>query len=309
MADFSEYTGPSAEWLALEPTLPQLPEDLSVEELKALLNKTREESATRDMIDQGLDSKVQMQDHIVVARDGATLEARTYRPAGVPISQRLPVYIYLHGGGFLFGTLSSEDTACSSIVATRAENDTPVVVFNVNYRHTPEYRYPTAWNDVEDAFVWVHEHISDIGGIGDQVVVGGISAGARMTASLTLAQMRGEDKRLAACPKIAGQVLMIPWLVAPEYYAPRKEMLRSPELSSYVQCAEAPVLPNSRLQLFGALLGINGVKDASEDRRMNPGNATDEEVKHLPPTAFGIAGNDMLRDEGLFYAKLLSENG
>ncbi|OJJ81308.1 alpha/beta hydrolase [Aspergillus glaucus CBS 516.65] len=309
MADFSEYTGPSPEWLALEPTLPQPPKNLSVEELKALLNKSREETSTQDMIHQGLSSKVQIHDHIVIARDGATLEARTYRPAGVPISERLPVYIHLHGGGFLFGTLSSEDAACSRIVASRAEHGSPVVVFNVNYRHTPEYRYPTAWNDVEDAFIWVHEHISDIGGISEQLVVGGISAGAWMTASLTLAQLSGKDKRLADCPKIAGQVLMIPCLVLLDHYAPRKEKLRSPELSSYVQCAEAPILPSSRLQLFNKLLGLYDAKDAREDRQMNPGNATTDEVKDLPPTTFGIAGNDPLRDEGLFYGKLLSENG
>src|ERR1700712_971703 len=107
MADFSEYAGPSAEWLALEPTLPAPPKDLSIEQLKALLNKGREDSAAQDMVDQGLSSVVQMHDFTVTARDGTPLEARTYRPAGVPISARLPVYLHLHGGGFLFGTLAS----------------------------------------------------------------------------------------------------------------------------------------------------------------------------------------------------------
>lgn len=257
----------------------------------------------------GLVPQVKMQDHKFTTRDGATLEARTYRPVDVPLSQALSVYIHLHGGGFLFGTLSSEDAICSRIVVSRARENKPVVVFNVNYRHTPEHRYPTAWNDTEDAFIWVHENITEIGGLSDEVVVGGISAGAWMTASLALAQLRGTDKRLAACPKMRGQVLMIPCLVAQDYYAPRQEMLRSPELSSYVQCAEAPILPTNRIQMFGQLLGIYDINDAREDRRMNPGNATAEEVRTLPPTTFGIAGNDPLRDEGLFYAQLLHENG
>lgn len=250
-----------------------------------------------------------MQDYTIPARDGAALEARTYRPADVDPSERLPVYIHIHGGGYLFGTLSSEDGICSRIVVSRVQKGTPVVVFNINYRHTPKHRYPTAWDDVEDAFVWVHEHIAEIGGLSDQVVVGGISAGAQLTASLALAQLRGDDKRLAACPKIRGQVLMIPCVVQMQYYAPRLEMLRSPELSSLVQCAEAPILPVSRIKMFMQLLGIYDIKDAGDDRRMNPGNATAGEVKELPPTTFGIAGNDPLRDEGLFYAKLLSENG
>lgn len=254
-------------------------------------------------------SQIQIQDYTIKSRDGADLEARTYRPSGIPASQKLPVYIHLHGGGYLFGTLSSEDAICSRIVVSRADNATPVVVVNINYRHTPEHTFPTAWNDVEDAFVWVHEHINDIGGLSDQVVVGGISAGAQLTLSLTLAQLNGDNDRVRACPKIRGQVLMIPCVVIADYYAPRKEMLRSPEVSSYVTCAEAPILPVSRIEQFMSLLKLNKTPDAARDLRMNPGNATPEQVKDLPPTTFGIAGNDPLRDEGLFFGKLLSENG
>lgn len=48
MADFSEYTGPSADWIALEPTLPKLPE-VGVEELKQMLNKNRDDLAAQGM--------------------------------------------------------------------------------------------------------------------------------------------------------------------------------------------------------------------------------------------------------------------
>lgn len=215
----------------------------------------------------------------------------------------------MHGGGFLYGTAASEDAACARIVVSQAEKSTPVTVVNLDYRHTPEFKYPVAWNDVEDGFIWVHDHITILGGLADQVVVGGISAGGQLTASLILAQLHGDNKRLLEYPKIRGQVLMIPCLVNPGYYAPRLEMLRSPELSSQIQCAEAPVLPMSRMNEFMGLLGIWGVKGAERDYRMNPGNAPAEYLKNLPPTTFGVAGNDPLRDEALFFAKLLSENG
>lgn len=52
MADFSEYTGPSADWLAVESSLPKLP-DLSPEETKKLVNKTREEASAQAMIEEG----------------------------------------------------------------------------------------------------------------------------------------------------------------------------------------------------------------------------------------------------------------
>lgn len=48
MADFTEYAGPSADWVALEPSLPKLP-NLPVEEFKQLLNKSREDIAAQAM--------------------------------------------------------------------------------------------------------------------------------------------------------------------------------------------------------------------------------------------------------------------
>ena len=258
----------------------------------------------------GLSSKVQIHDFTVPSRDGATLEARTYRPAGIPLSQPLPLFIHLHGGGYLFGTLSSEDAACSRLVAAQEAQGTPTAVFNINYRHTPEYKYPTAWNDVEDAFIWVHEHITEIGALADQVVVGGVSAGGQLTAALVLSQLHGDNEQLKALPKIRGQVLLIPCLSNLSHVGrPTDKLLRSPEVSSYVQCAEAPILPLSRIGLFSSLLGIDPAQVTDRDYRLNQGGASAEDVKDLPPTTLGVAGRDPLRDEALFFGKLLSENG
>lgn len=52
MADFSEYTGPSADWIALEPSLPKVPE-LALDRLIHVLNKDREDRAAEAMVEQG----------------------------------------------------------------------------------------------------------------------------------------------------------------------------------------------------------------------------------------------------------------
>ncbi|KAE8379146.1 Alpha/Beta hydrolase protein [Aspergillus bertholletiae] len=309
MADFSEFSTPIEEWLVLEKSLPDFPKDLSIEQLRAAANRDREERAAKAMVDEGLVSQVSMKDYKIPTRDGETLEARTYRPSSVPATQPLPVFIFYHGGGFMMGTLSSEDAICARVVVAQVAAGSPVVVVNVNYRHTPEYTYPTAWDDAEDSFHWVHDHIGDIGGEAENVVVGGISAGAYLTASLTLAQNIGKDASLAQRPKIRGQVLMIPALVTEDCYASLTAQLRDPSISSYVECEHAPILPVSRMRLFGKLLqpSASGL-ELGADRRINPGLATADEVKGLPPTTFGIAGRDPLRDEGLLFAMLLAEN-
>ena len=53
MADFSQYTGPSEEWLALEPTLPAPSEFPSLDALKAEVNARCEAIAAKSLAREG----------------------------------------------------------------------------------------------------------------------------------------------------------------------------------------------------------------------------------------------------------------
>ncbi|TPX07205.1 uncharacterized protein E0L32_010908 [Thyridium curvatum] len=296
MCDFSCYGGPSEEWLAVQAELPR-PADLELLEKKTITNQGREAIAAEGMKE--FAALVSIRDFFIPTRDGSTIEARTYRPADLPNTRQLPVYIHLHGGGFLFGTLASEDAICSRIAV-----NTHVVVLNVNYRHTPEFTYPTAWHDVQDSFMWAHAHMHNLGGDGTKVVVGGISAGAQMTASLVLEKHLGNIAQ--DCPPIAGQILMIPCLVNMDCYEPQLAKMKDPSISSVVENEFAPILPMKTARFFTDLLQIQDPRPS--DTKLNPGNASPGQVRGLPPTVFGIAGLDPLRDEGLLYAKMLTEN-
>jgi acetyl esterase/lipase len=199
MCDFSQYGGPSEEWLAVEKTLPALTFDTSQDPaaLKKSVNEQREQLGAQAM--KMLGDKVHMVTHSIPTRDGSTIEARSYRPVSKDQSETLPVYLYFHGGGFIFGTLGTEDAACASIAVK-----TGVVVLHVNYRHTPEHTFPTPFYDAQDGFAWMHKNMATIGGDPSQVVVGGISAGGQLTASLILEKHLG--KELSEYPPIAGQV-------------------------------------------------------------------------------------------------------
>lgn len=300
MCDFTCYGGPSDEWLRLAPTLPPPPPlNLSLSERKRVANQEREAQAAEEM--KSLGPQVRLRDHSIPTRDGSSIEARSYRPASTPDDTTpLPVFIHLHGGGFLLGTLDSEDAVCARIAIGAG-----VVVFSVNYRHTPEHTYPTAWNDTEDAFVWAHAHIADLGGDPLKVVIGGVSAGGQLAASLTLQKHLG--RAAAACPPIAGQVLMIPSLVHIDCYEPQLAKLRNLSVSSYVQNKNAPILSLETSRVFTDLLKIGELEVT--DTRLNQGNATEDQVRGLPPTVLGVAGVDPLRDEALLYGKLLAEAG
>ncbi|KAK5202987.1 hypothetical protein LTR96_011124 [Exophiala xenobiotica] len=312
MCDFTEYGHPSVEWLQLEATLPPATPspEVGLADLKRTTNLGRESLSKAEMVE--LNEKVVLQDFSIPTRDGQQLEARTYRlpPPTITDSedQRLlsPIYMHFHGGGFLFGTLQSEDAICSRIVL-----GTGVVVLNVNYRHTPEHTYPTAWNDAEDALLWLCNETKAGHIIGvdlQRVVIGGVSAGAYIAAALVQTVLRaGNELALPETLSIRGQVLMIPCLVFSACYASLLEQLKDHNLSSYIQAADAPILNMARKTLFNSLLQVE--KPDPADQRLNPGLVSAEVARQLPPTTLGIAGNDPLRDEGLLYGKLLSENG
>ena len=303
MCDFSQYDGPSEEWLALEAAFPMPSFDVTQDPkgIRHVVNTMRAEKAAAEMLTLG--QKVKILDHNIPTRDGSSIEARSYRPASKDASETLPVYLYFHGGGYLFGTLSSEDAKCSLIA-----DHIGVVVFNVNYRHTPEFTFPTAWLDAQDSFVWLHKNIATIGGNPSQVVVGGISAGASLTASLVLEKHLGKTKELQGLPEIAGQILMVPTLVHRSAYdeGPLKKM-KSREICSRETNANAPMLPKHVGEFFVNLLQVPSLD--FKDTKLNIVNASPDEVKGFPPTVIAVAGMDMLRDEGLLFAKLLTESG
>lgn len=298
MCDFSSYGGPSDEWLVVEASLPPPVANQTVSEMILNANQGREAIARKAMV--ALSPQVQTRDHSIQTRDGYPLEARSYRPSSVAPSEILPVYMHFHGGGFVFGTLASEDAICARIAVSVC-----AVVVNVNYRHAPEFGYPTAWNDAQDAFVWLHGHLDEVNGDGQRVVLGGISAGARLVSSLVSEKHLG--RAASGCPDVAGQVLMIPSLVHADCYEPQLKKMKDKSISSYVENENAPILPKSKIMFFEGLMKIEDPDDA--DKKLNPGNATPEDVKGLPPTVFGIACLDPLRDEGLLYAKMLTEVG
>lgn len=294
MCDFSEYGGLTKQFEELLAKQP-VPPKQSLQELKASVNDGRQKVSATEM--ENLRSQIVMQDFSIPARDGHKMEVRTYRSKSAAADSSLPLYIHLHGGGFLFGTLSSEDANCARIATA-----VPVVVLNVNYRHTPEHVYPTAWNDTEDAFEWAFINAKMLKFDHQRIVVGGISAGAWLTSSLI------QTKHLNRTPSsdsILGQVLMIPPTVHHANSAGLIARLKSPEVSSYVQNEHAPILPKARIDMFNELV----FPQVPTELRANPGNASPEQIRGLPPAVFGIAGSDPLRDEGLFYAQLLAESG
>jgi acetyl esterase len=104
---------------------------------------------------------------------------RIYQPEGF---HNLPVFIYMHGGGWVFGSLDSCESFCQYIA-----EKCKCIVISVGYRLAPEHKYPAALMDTIDAVLWTVEHISSYGGDINRLSIGGESSGANLAAAACIA--------------------------------------------------------------------------------------------------------------------------
>jgi hypothetical protein len=93
-------------------------------------------------------------------------------PAGL-----VPVFVFVHGGGFVAGDKHSAGSPAYDLVGAWAVRHGWVGV-NITYRYAPQAVWPAGAADVAAAVAWIRDHIAGYGGDPDGIVVAGNSAGA-----------------------------------------------------------------------------------------------------------------------------------
>jgi len=106
---------------------------------------------------------------------------RMYRPTA---ANPLPALVYMHGGGWVIGSIESHDSITAAIAA-----DTPCVVVSVDYLRAPEHPFPAAVDDCRAVVAWTFENAAAIGVDPSSIFVGGDSAGGNLAAAMTLASL------------------------------------------------------------------------------------------------------------------------
>jgi acetyl esterase len=208
---------------------------------------------------------------------GRELVVRTFRPrAGL-----LPAVLYLHGGGWVAGSIDSHDGVCAAL-ATDAE----VVVASVQYRRAPENPWPAPNDDAYDALLWLVAAATELGIDPARIAVGGDSAGAHLAIGAAI------EARNRGGPAIALQLLIYP-VVEPDFETP-----------SYREHAASPTLTRADMIHYWTQYLPQGATGA--DDRAVPGRA---DLRGLPPAHIIVAGCDPLHDEGVRLAERLQHAG
>ena len=222
------------------------------------------------------------QDLTIAGGPTGEVQISVYRPAGE--TGVLPVVVYTHGAGWVFGDVHTHDRLVRELT-TRAEAAT---VF-VSYSLSPEASYPTAIEQIYAVVEWIVSHGADHDLDPSRIAVAGNSVGGNMTAAVTImAKRRGG-------PRIAGQLLYYPVTNA------------AFDTGSYHQFATGYWLRRDAMQWFWDQYTTDPAQRA--EITASPLRATADELAGLPPALIINGEADVLRDEGEAYAAQLRAAG
>ena len=222
---------------------------------------------------------VEVNDITIPGGPTGPVSVRVLRPAGRN-GDTLPVVLYIHGAGWVFGSKHTHDRLIRELCA-----GTNATIVFPNYDLSPEARYPTAIEENYAALTWIAERGASDGIDASRIAVAGDSVGGNMAAAMTLMAKERSGPRLAA------QLLFYPVTDA------------SFDTGSYEQFAEGYYLRRDGMQWFW-----DQYTTSESDRDQitaSPLRATVEELAGLPPALIITGEADVLRDEGEAYAAKL----
>ena len=193
-----------------------------------------------------------------------------------------PVIVFYHGGGHVFGSLDSHDTAARFLARTVG-----CTLVSVDYRMGPEYPFPAAVQDAFDATRWVVARADALGVDASRLAVCGDSAGGNLAAVVSL---MARDAGVA----VAAQLLVYPVI---DYRGGTASFTRYAKGYGILEAETVTWFRDRYLP----------DADMHDDWRACPRLA--DSHAGLPPALVLVAGCDVLRDEGVAYAEQLQAAG
>jgi len=210
------------------------------------------------------------------------VEATVYRPD--PRVRRPPVYVNIHGGGFVVGHRDQDDPWCRFLADSAG-----VVVVNTDYLLAPRHRFPVAAEQIYDVVCWAADAAREWDG--ERLSVGGQSAGGNLAAAAARQAFENGG------PTIGLQVL---------HYPPLDLVTAVRDKPSELG-ARAVMKP-----WMGQVFDNAYVPDRlrRRDRLVSPAwGANADDIDGMAPAVVVTAEYDRLRDEARWYADRLAAAG
>ena len=209
--------------------------------------------------------------------------AVVHRPAGA--TERPGVHINLHGGGFILGQTEADDALCR-VIAVEAG----VIVIDVDYAVAPQHPFPTPPRQTFEIVQWVAAHADEQGWDAARITVGGQSAGGALVAAACRQALQDGG------PAIRLQILHYPPLdlTVPtnQKHSPLAKPLLRPWMGEVFDSAYVP----DRGQRASPLVSPAATGETAD-------------LTGIAPAVVIAAGDDILHDEDVRYARRLADVG
>jgi len=230
-------------------------------------------------------SGLTIEDRAISNSEGAgDLMLRIYSP--IEITNKVAGLLYVHGGGFVVGSLDTEHASAVSIA-----RDLNIVVVSVDYRLAPEYPFPAGLNDCYRALEWMHDSAVELNVDSERIGIFGQSAGGGLCAALAL--MARDQKG----PGICFQYLGMP------------ELDDRLETVSMMTFTDTPMWHRPNAELSWQYYLGDKYTAGGHDVPVYAAPARVEDASGLPPAYISAMEFDPLRDEDIHYALKLMECG
>ena len=206
------------------------------------------------------------------------IPARVYTPDG---AGPFPVIVYFHGGGWVIGNKQVYDGGARGL-AKQAN----AVVVSVDYRLSPEARFPAAWDDSLAAYKWTLANAATLKGDPKKLALAGESAGGNLAVATAIA--------------VRDAGLQAPLHVLAVYPVAQTSLTTE----SYTQYAMAKPLNKAMIEWFVDKLTTSPAN--LKDTRLQ---LVDAKLQGLPPVTLIGAQIDPLQSDGVMLEKALKEAG
>lgn len=207
------------------------------------------------------------------------MKLRLFRPSA---QWPLPLTLFFHGGGFMFGNLDTHDALCRALAGASGS-----VVVAVDFRRSPEHRFPAAPDDCIVATRWVLQNAVTLGIDATRFAVAGESSGGNLAAVVA------QQLTLTKGPRPRLQVLLLPVVEL------------SVQGESYQKFSNGFLLTRARCEFY-----FNSYLQRAEDvcdPRASPLRA--KSLAGLPPAFIIAAGLDPSLGDTEAYVARLREAG
>jgi len=200
---------------------------------------------------------------------------------------KLPLFINIHGGGFILGSPEIDDPYMMNIALK-----VNVKIINIDYSLAPEAPFPKGLNECYAVVKYAQNNPQEFGIEPQKIAVGGHSAGGNFGAAICLKNAQTRELN------IKGLILDYPPL---DIYT---DPYMKPKGKGFFALF---VMSPRKAQVFNDCYCIN--REERKNPLISPVYSSKEQLKNFPPTLIITAGKDILCREAELFRDKLTEAG